>query len=117
MAEDIIGLSIDRMEEEILMLKRNVASWRSFGDADKALPIVSYRGTYNGVDTLEISSDLSKLSPEAQSDISANLSEWHGSAVIQSLEQLMKVVDNLKSELLSGAEPTAVEESDDEFSS
>ncbi len=115
--EDIIGLSVDKIEEEILMLKRNVASWRSFGDVDKALPIVSYRGTYNGVDTLEISSDLSKLTPEAQEAISANLAEWHGAAVIQGLEQLIKVADNLKSELLSGSEPVAAEEPEDEFSS
>ena len=115
--EDIIGLSIDKMEEEILMLKRNVASWRSFGDDQKSLPIVSYRGTYNGVDSLDISSDLSKLTPEAQSAISANLSEWHGAMVIQGLQQLVKVADNLKAELLSGAEPTAAEEITDEFGS
>ena len=115
--EDIIGVSIDKLEEEILMLKRNVASWRSFGDGDKALPIVTYRGTYNGVDTLEISSDLSKLTSEAQVAISDNLSEWHGSMVIQGLEQLIKVAANLKSELLSGAEPVAPEEPADEFSS
>ena len=115
--EDIIGVSIDKMEEEILMLKRNVASWRSFGDEQKSLPIVTYRGTYNGVDTLEISSDLSKLDADAQMSLSANLSEWHGAMVIQGLEQLIKVAGNLKAELLSGAEPVAPEELDDEFSS
>jgi|TARA_R110002110_G_scaffold144441_1_gene333641 hypothetical protein len=125
---DEITKRVARIEDEVLMLKRNLASWMTFADESRVLPIVSYRSSYNGKDTLETVSDLSQLVPEAQEVISDALEEWHGAAVIKCLGELGKTIKQLERELLGSPAIAAavtgplgaaalVEESDDEFSS
>lgn len=120
---DEITKRIEKIEDEVLMLKRNLASWMTFADDSKALPMVTYRSSYNGKDTLETVSDLSQLVPEAQEAISSALEEWHGAAVIESLGELGKTIKQLEQELLGTHPPVPAvaaappEESDDEFGS
>ena len=125
---DRITKRIEKIEDEVLMLKRNLASWMIFADDSKALPMVTYRSSYNGKDTLETVSDLSQLVPEAQEAISDALEEWHGAAVIQCLGELGKTINQLERELLGTADAkessapravaaTPVKEPDDEFDS
>lgn len=125
---DAITTRIEKIEDEVLMLKRNLASWMTFADEDRSLPIVSYRSSYNGKDTLEAVSDLSQLVPEAQQVISSALEEWHGAAVVQALEQLEKTCSLLRSELMdpkpaagppvpAAGAATLVREPDNEFDS
>ena len=122
---DEITKRVARIEDEVLMLKRNLASWMTFADESRVLPIVSYRSSYNGKETV---SDLSQLVPEAQEVISDALEEWHGAAVIKCLGELGKTIKQLERELLGSPAIAAavtgplgaaalVEESDDEFSS
>jgi hypothetical protein len=121
---------VDRIEDEVKMLKRNLASWITFAVVDdnshtkdnhRPLPIVKYSSSYNGVDSMEVVSDLSKLSVEAQKVIASALEEWHGAALIQCLDQLGKTVDSLKKELIAEPTPSAGQASGkvakDEFSS
>jgi len=104
---DEITKRVEKIEDEVLMLKRNLASWMTFADDGRALPIVSYRSSYNGKDTLETVSDLSQLVPEAQQVISSALEEWHGSAVLQCLGELGKTIKQLERELLGTADAKA----------
>ena len=129
---DGITKRIEKIEDEVLMLKRNLASWMTFADDSKSLPMVTYSSSYNGKDTLETVSDLSQLVPEAQQVISSALEDWHGAAVIQCLCELGKTIKQLELELLGTSEaakavldcapPTAeeiavAEEPDNEFDS
>ena len=104
---DAITTRVEKIEDEVLMLKRNLASWMTFVDDAKTLPIVSYRSSYNGKDTLEVVSDLSQLVPEAQEVISSALEEWHGSAVIQCLNTLGNTIKQLERELMGTADAKA----------
>ena len=104
---DEITKRIEKIEDEVLMLKRNLASWMTFADEGRPLPIVSYRSSYNGKDTLETVSDLSQLVPEAQEVISNALEEWHGAAVLQCLGELGKIIKQLEQELLGTADAKA----------
>jgi hypothetical protein len=101
---DEITKRIEKIEDEVLTLKRNLASWMTFADEGRTLPIVSYRSSYNGKDTLEAVSDLSQLVPEAQQVISGALEEWHGAAVLQCLGELGKTIKQLERELLGTAD-------------
>jgi len=104
---DEITRHMDKIEDEVLTLKRNLASWLTFADDSKSLPIVTYRSSYNGKDTLETVSDLSQLVPEAQEVISNALEEWHGAAVLQCLGELGKTIKQLERELLGTADAKA----------
>ena len=118
---DAITVSIEKIEDEVLTLKRNIASWVTFSAEGRALPIVSYSSSYNGKDEVKSFSDLSKLEEDAQEVISNALEDWHGAAVIQALVELGRTVDSLKAELMVGAsEPVSAEavgEPSNEFSS
>tara|TARA_R110002020_G_scaffold276042_2_gene491257 strand:- start:20522 stop:20923 length:402 start_codon:yes stop_codon:yes gene_type:complete len=104
---DEITKRVEKIEDEVLMLKRNLASWMTFADDSKSLPMVTYRSSYNGKDTLETVSDLSQLVPEAQEAISNALEEWHGAAVIECLSELGKTIKQLERELLGTADAKA----------
>jgi len=104
---DEITRHMDKIEDEVLTLKRNLASWLTFADDSKSLPIVTYRSSYNGKDTLETVSDLSQLVPEAQEVISNALEEWHGAAVLQCLGELGKTIKQLERELLGTTDAKA----------
>lgn len=104
---DEITRRMDKIEDEVLTLKRNLASWLTFADDSKSLPIVTYRSSYNGKDTLETVSDLSQLVPEAQQVISSALEEWHGAAVLQCLNELGGTIKQLERELLGTADAKA----------
>lgn len=104
---DAITTRIEKIENEVLTLKRNLASWMTFADDSKSLPMVKYHSSYNGKETLETVSDLSQLVPEAQEVISAALEEWHGAAVIQCLGELGKTIKQLEQELLGTADAKA----------
>lgn len=118
---DAITVSIEKIEDEVLMLKRNIASWATFSEEGRALPIVSYSSSYNGKDEVKSFSDLSKLEEDAQEVISSALENLHGAAVIQSLVELGRTIDSLKAGLLVDAsEPVSAEavgEPSNEFSS
>ena len=79
---DQIGNYTQSMEAAFTNLTRNLASWHSFASEGKELPIVSYRASVDGVKSLEVVSDLSRLPAGDGETIKAILSQHHGAQVL-----------------------------------
>ena len=98
---DIIANYVESMEETLTSLTRNLASWRSFATDSRELPIVTYLASVNGVKSLEVASDLSKLPVGDAETVKAILAQHHGAQVLRALELVELTAEKFKDHLTS----------------
>ena len=96
---DQIADYMERLGDTFINLTRNLASWRSFATNSRELPIVTYHASVNGVKSLEVASDLSKLPVGDAETIKAILSQHHGAQVLAALESVASMAGEFRSHL------------------
>tara|TARA_R100000005_G_C4951283_1_gene171698 strand:- start:166 stop:492 length:327 start_codon:yes stop_codon:yes gene_type:complete len=100
--------NVENIENSFKEFQRNFASWHVF--ACGKMPIVSYRASSNGVNSLDVVSDLSHLDETDQAAMCDILMRLHGSALVNSLENLIREASWLHGELTNGNPDSPQEE-------
>lgn len=105
---DKIADYTETLEGAVTSVTRELASWRSFADESRKLPIVTYRASVNGVKSVDVASDLSELSADDSQAVKSILSQYHGERAVEVLHNIETIAKQFR-ELLTQT-PQEVEE-------
>ena len=96
---DKIADYTETLEGMVTVVTRELAAWRSFADESRELPIVTYSASVNGVKSVDVASDLSKLSTGDSQTIKSILSQHHGERVVKGLHNIETLAKEFREHL------------------
>jgi hypothetical protein len=105
---DKIADYTETLEGAVTSVTRELASWRSFADKSRELPIVTYRASLNGVKSVDAVSDLSELSAGDSQAVKSILSQHHGERAVRVLHNIETIAKKFREHLTQT--PQEVEE-------
>lgn len=96
---DEIDVYTETLAQVVTSITRELASWRSFAEESRELPIVTYRAPVNGVKSVDVTSDLSELSTGDSQAIKSILSQHHGEKAIRHLHNIETLAKQFREHL------------------
>jgi len=105
---DKIADYTETLVQVVTSVTRELASWRSFADESREMPIVTYRASVNGMKSVDVATDLSELSADDSQTVKSIFSQHHGEKAIQHLYNIETLAKQFREHLTQT--PQEVEE-------